>query len=228
VSLTLKRLIELREQGLSYQEISEETGATDWQITKLKPLLPDELRVARKGGKVLGQYRLGGSTRTVASVITREKMIGLREDGWTYAMMGGLYGFMDSSISAFATAYIPDGLRDSADLRTRREELIERVQAFDKEHPSKSAGYRPELVAEKVGCEPETVEWVREEIVRRGREVVRCDRCDMIEEEGNPLAPVKVDGRTEEWCALCRLERAGVNLLEFFESGAAVEAGICI
>ena len=63
----------------------------------------------------------------------------------------------------------------------------------------------------------------RERVSRRKQ----CQRCDLLEEEGNRVEEVEVeyDGRvvTERWCALCRLEAQGVKLLDFFESGEALE-----
>lgn len=55
----------------------------------------------------------------------------------------------------------------------------------------------------------------------------RCERCSMLEDPGNLLEMVEVEleGQrvTQQWCALCRLEGQGVKLLDFFESGAALE-----
>jgi len=67
----------------------------------------------------------------------------------------------------------------------------------------------------------------RRSTCRRVKQRAQCKRCSMLEEPGNVLEAVEVEieGKavTQQWCALCRLEAQGVNLLDFFESGAALE-----
>lgn len=61
----------------------------------------------------------------------------------------------------------------------------------------------------------ETREREERERIERGR---KCHRCEFYEEVRNPVGE---DGL----CLWCRLEGQGVSLLEFHESGAAVELG---
>ena len=82
-------------------------------------------------------------------------------------------------------------------------------------------------VAREAGCSPGAVEYWRHARVaiaemeeaerkRKANEPVHCTRCGFLGEEQNPIGQSGL-------CLYCRLIMRGVNLLHWYESGAAEE-----
>jgi len=80
-------------------------------------------------------------------------------------------------------------------------------------------------VAAEVGCSPGAVEYWRrarvaiaemEEAKRKAKGTVHCTRCGFLEDEENPIGQSGL-------CLYCRLQMRGVNLLQWYASGAAAE-----
>lgn len=160
--------------------------------------------VMEYGQQVLPGRLQGYGMRKIKRAVTPEQLARWREQRLSYRDIAAMTGFSSTSVADYAREVLPA-------------ELIQArgYGAWASKLASADDGTRPaEEVGEELGCPAELVTYWRK---RRARERKgRCRRCGLLAEERNPVE----DGL----CLWCRLELEGVDLLEWHESGAAVEA----
>ena len=138
--------------------------------------------------------------------LTRERLVKLRGEGLTYRQIAEVVGCSQALVAGMAKLYLPAGARRNQRKYKRR--ILELTEER----------WTPGEVAAEVGLPRWRVRSVLQQVENKkyaeGRR--RCGRCGLLEEERNPAGKNGV-------CLWCRLEGLGVNLLEWHESGAALE-----
>lgn len=139
--------------------------------------------------------------------LRRERLVELREEGLTYRQIAEVVGCSQALVAGMTKRYLPAEAR-----RGKRRKSKRRILELTGE------GRKPGEIAAEVGLPKWRVGMVLRQVEHEryaeGRR--RCGRCGFLEEERNPVGKNGV-------CLWCRLEGLGVNLLEWHESGAAVE-----
>jgi len=156
--------------------------------------------------RIYGQRTLSDclqGVRSIEFVLTPEQLAKWREEGLSYQDIAAITGFNATSVGQYAREVLPAELLKARGYGQWASKLA-----------SVDDGTRPaEEVARELGYVVALVIYWRER--RAAEERVRCRRCGLLAEERNP-----VEGGL---CLWCRLELQGVDLLEWYESGAAVE-----
>jgi len=139
-------------------------------------------------------------------------MIQLRKQGLSYSQMAQKMELSKSCVATLARKYLPASLRRrikwTPNGPTDKTKIIDlKAQGLDDSH-----------IAKEMRCPRYYIRQVLRQAAAeqyaRGR--TNCTRCTFLGDDRNPIGK---DGL----CLWCRLEMTGVNLLEYHESGAALQ-----
>jgi len=148
------------------------------------------------------------------------QVIAWREEGLSYKKIGERVGLSAGTVGRYAHLYLSPELRSTKGKPRAHLGARQRVRELLDLGWADRSGRE---IAAEVGCSKGLVYDVKREIYgreerERVREGQKCNRCEFYEEPRNPVDESGL-------CLWCRLQAQGVDLLEFHESGAAVELG---
>lgn len=151
----------------------------------------------------------------IMDVVPVDLLRELRGLGWTFAEIGEEVGFCQRTVALYAREVLTEAERERGQVE-RVSRKRKRVLAFLRDNGGWAGN--AERLADKLGVSVALVyralvQWRREN-VRAGEG--RCTRCGFLGEERNPIGEDKL-------CLWCELEQAGMSVLEFHQSGCAVE-----
>lgn len=151
--------------------------------------------------------------RRIADVVSVERLRELRRRGWTFAEIGEEEGFCQRTVSLYARRVLTEAERGQVEWIGRKRK---RVKAFLRDNDG--WGGSVDVLAEQMGVSASLVyrvlvQWRRDHV---REEAGRCTRCGFLGEERNPIGAGGV-------CLWCELEQAGMSVLEFHQSGGALE-----
>jgi len=154
----------------------------------------------------------GAGRPSLREVLTPEKFAKWRRAGFSYADIREMLLPVRVSVvglAGYGRRCLPEGLRVRGSGKRGAEKKRWKSRLFKCDD-----GTRPvEEVAEEAGCQREVVVYWRRRRDEASR--LKCRRCTLLDSESNPV------DEESGLCLWCRLEMAGVELREFYESGAA-------
>jgi len=149
----------------------------------------------------------------IADVVSVERLRELRGQGWTFAEIGKEVGFCQRTVALYAREVLTKAEFEQVERVSDKRKRIRRFLDAHDGWEGTACDLADRLAVSVSLVNKMRAQWRR---ARSREEEGRCTRCKFLGEEGNPVGPGGL-------CLWCRLEERGVSLLEFHQSGMAVE-----